>query len=105
MIKVLLPSFMSRSLVLGGSKKSFSRECLIKMSKSVMSKTWKSRVILTLLWCRVMLCRIPSHFRLDYGAILKDLTVGARGSLPRQVSAKDFDMRFAPTVVLYNTSI
>jgi hypothetical protein len=75
------------------------------MSKSIMLKTWKSRVILTFPWWRVMLCRIPSPFRLECGAIQMDLTVGARGSSPKQVSEKDFDMRFAPTVGLYNISI
>jgi hypothetical protein len=38
-VKTSLPNFMLRSPVFGGSKKSFSRGCPIKMSKSVMSKT------------------------------------------------------------------
>jgi hypothetical protein len=105
MVKVSLPSFTSRSPVFGGSKKSFSRGCPIKMLNYIMSKTWKSRAISTLPWWRIMLCRIPSPFRLECGAILKDMTVGAQVSSPKQVSAKDFDMRFAPIVGLYNTPI
>ena len=38
------------------------------------------------------MCRILNHFRLECGATLKDLTVGARVFLPKQESAKDFDI-------------
>jgi hypothetical protein len=48
--------------------------------------------------------RIPSPFRLVHGLILRDFMVKIWGFSSKKLDAKDVDIRFDPTVGLYNTS-
>ena len=83
--------------------KNVSRGCPMSMSKSWMSKIWKSRLISTSSWCNVTLCTIPNPCLISFG-VLRVLAVGVRGCVPKQEDAKECDIMLAPTVGLYKTS-
>ena len=104
MEKVSLPNFTYIAPVAGSSWVKISIGWPIRMSKLLMSKTKKSRLVLLLSSRTWVWWRIPQLFNSVRGATLRVFSIGASGSDPRWVSIKDFDIKLAPTSGLYNAS-